>query len=149
MSKIEYIVHAKNMTLCMQGDRVEDIDEGTDEYGTHDTLEAAVAEADALACEHGNVKLHDQRGGGIGAIDHKVYYVDAFLYDEELDELVPCDKDGNTDDSLCPDPVYCRDCLDDHPKLKAAWDKAVKAKWKYLDYGADEFYTVRAFLNEE
>ena len=95
------------------------------------------------------VKLIDQRGRGIGAIDHLLVYVDAFLHDEETDDFIPCDAEGRTDDPYGPDSIYCHDALDTHPRLKAAWDKAVRAKWDYLDYKADDYYTVRAFLDED
>lgn len=57
--------------------------------------------------------------------------------------------EGRTDDPYGPDSIYCHDTLDDHPRLKAAWDKAVRAKWDYLDYKADDYYTVRAFLEDD
>lgn len=42
----KYTVYATRYILRLQGDRVEDAADGSaDEHGTHDTLEAAIAEA--------------------------------------------------------------------------------------------------------
>lgn len=149
-NKVKYTVYSRMMTLRMQGDRVEDAGAACDanEYGTHDSAESAVAEAREIAAAPDAVELRDQRGG-IGAIDHLAVWVDAFAYDEETDEWVPCDADGNADDPCGPESVEFIDALDAQPKLKAAWDKAVKAKWSWLDYESEEFYTVRAFLDED
>lgn len=149
-TKIQYTVYSRMMTLHMQGDRVEDAGDAcnADEYGTHDSAEAAVAEAREIAAAPDSVKLWDQHGRGIGAIDHLTVWVDAFAYDEEADEWVPCDADGKTDDPCGPESVEFIDALDGQPKLKAAWDKAVNAKWSWLDYESEEYYTVRAFLDE-
>lgn len=151
MSNIKYTVYSQTLTLCMSGESVDELGYScaADEYGTFDTIDAAIAEAREIAAAPDAVRLIDQRGRGIGAIDHLFVFVDAFLYDDEADEFIPCDADGRTDDPCGPDSVYCHDTLDDHPRLKAAWDKAVHAKWDYLDYKADDYYTVRAFLEDD
>ncbi len=151
MNKIEFTVYSKTMTLCMQGDRVEDFGDACDpnEYGTFESMADAIAEAKEIAADPESVRLFDQGGKGIGAVEHRLVYVDAFLYDEDNDEWIPSDAKGNTDDPCGPESVYYHDCIDDRPDIKAAWDKAVHAKWAYLDYKDDEYYTVRAFLEED
>lgn len=151
MSNIRYTVYSRTLTLCMSGESVDEKGHfcEPDQYGTFDTVDAAIAEAREIAAAPDAVKLIDQRGRGIGAIDHLLVYVDAFLHDEETGDFIPCDAEGRTDDPYGPDSIYCHDTLDDHPQLKAAWDKAVRAKWDYLDYESDEYYTVRAFLDED
>lgn len=149
MSKRNYTVFDRTMTLCMQGDRVEDAGAACapNEYGTFDNIEAAIAEAREVASDPESVKLIDQRKG-IGAVEHRLVWVDAFIYDDDYDEWVPCDEDGSTEGPCGAEPVYCHDCLDDRPDIKAAWDKAVRSKWDYMDYESDEFCTVRSFLED-
>lgn len=151
MSNIKYTVYSRTLTLCMSGENVDEKGHSCepDQYGTFDTLDAAIAEAREIAAAPDAVKLIDQRGRGIGAIDHLLVYVDAFLHDEETDDYIPCDAEGRADDLCGPDSIYYHDTLDDHPRIKAAWEKAVRAKWDYLDYKADDYYTVRAFLEDD
>ena len=147
--EIQYTVCSRTLTLRMQGDRVEDYEPPCDEdvHGDFDSLDEAVAAADEIASAPDAVKLIDQRGRGIGAIDHVFAWVDASYYDAEADEYVSCDAKGEPC-GMYVEPVYAVDALDGQPKLKAAWDKAVKAKLSWLDYEAEECYTVRAFLDE-
>ena len=148
--KIRFAVCSRTHTLNETEGRVEDLEPFCDEdiHGEFDSLVAAVARAREITGAPDAVKLWDQPGRGIGAIDHVVAWVDASLYDPDADEWVPCDADGEPS-GMYIEPVYTVDALDAHPKLKAAWDKAVKAKWSWLDYESEEFYTVRAFLDGE
>lgn len=147
--EIEYTVVGEQFVLSMQGDRVEDAARfaDPDECGTYSTLEEAVAKAEELAADPANVKLYDQRYG-IGAIEHMVYSVCAYVYDEEDDEWLPCDENGEQDEWGGAEALHCHDCLDDRPELKEAWRKAVKGKLDYLDYEEDGYASVRAYMED-
>lgn len=107
MSNIKYTVYSRTLTLCMSGESVDEKGHSCepDQYGTFDTVDAAIAEAREIAAAPDAVKLIDQRGHGIGAIDHLLVYVDAFLHDEETDDIIPCDAEGRTDDPYGPDSI--------------------------------------------
>lgn len=148
--EIEYTVVGEEYVLSMQGDRAEDMTKFGDpeECGTYLTLQEAVARAEELAADPDSVKLHDQRRG-IGSIEHRVYYVSAYVFDEEDGEWLPCDENGEQDEWGGADSLYYHDCLDDHPELKEAWQKAVKGYYAYLDYEADGYAGVRAYMDNE
>lgn len=148
--KIEYAVVAEEYVLSMQGDRAEDVTKlgEPEECGTYLTLQEAVARTEELAADSANVKLHDHRRG-IGCIEHRVYYVMAQMYDEEEDEWLPCDQNGEQDEWGGAESLHYHDTLDDYPELKEAWRKAVKGYHAYLDYEADGYAGVRAYMDED
>lgn len=148
--KIEYAVVAEEYLLSMQGDRVEDTTKlgEPDEYGVYSTLEEAVAKVEELVADPSNVKVYAQKRG-IGAIEHRVYHVMAYVYDEQEDEWLPCDQNGEQDEWGGVDSLHYHDCLDDRPELKEAWRKAVKGYHAYLDYEEDGYAGVCAYMDED
>lgn len=149
MKKIEYTVVGEEFILSMQGDRTDDAARfaDPDEYGSYSTLEEAVARVEELAADPDGVKLHDQRRG-IGGIEHMVYSVLAFVYDEDEGEWLPCDENGEQDEWGGAEALHCHDCLDDRPELKDAWREAVRGKLAYLDYEEDGYASVRACMED-
>lgn len=139
---------SRTHTLSETEGRVEDLEPFCEEdlHGEFGTLEEAVARAREIAGAPDAVRLWDQRGRGIGAIDHVVAWVDASFYDPDEDEWVPCDADGEPGGLYGADPVYTVDALDGRPELRAAWDEAVRSKRRWLDYEDDGYDTVRSLL---
>lgn len=146
---IRYIVHAERRVMRLQGDRVEDEARGGGyEYGTHDTLEAAVAEVRELAADPETVSAHRTRYG-VGSIEHMVYTVDASVYDEMADGWEPCMPDGTPPLDWGTEPAYTHDVLDDHPELERAFRRAVAGYHKFLDYEDDAFGSLFDYLPED
>ena len=148
--KTEYTVYSKTYNLALMGDRDEDIDEACDatEYETFDTAGEAIAYAKALQADSGNVALNRTRDG-FGSISHELIWVDAYRFDAEADGWVQVGRDGSDITDGWSVPIYTHDCLEDRPDLKAAWDKAVKSKWDFLDYRSDSFGGVFDFLGRD
>lgn len=146
---IKYTVNANRYTLRLQGDRVEDTTSGDGcEYGTHDTLDAAVAEVRELAADPDNVTASRTRSG-VGSIEHMVYTVDAYAYDADADEWTPCNPDGSPALDWGAEPAYTYDALDQRQDLADAFNKAVKAYHGFLDYDRETFGSLFDYLPKE
>lgn len=146
---IKYTVNANRYTMRLQGDRVEDTTSVDGyEYGTHDTLEDAIAEVRELAQDPDNVAAHRTRYG-VGSIEHMVYTVDAYAYDAAADEWTPCNPDGSPALDWGAEPAYTYDALDQRQDLADAFNKAVKAYHGFLDYDRDTFGSLFDYLHEE
>lgn len=145
--EIVFAVTAMPHTLCMQGDRVEDVTENCspDEYG-HDFASLADAVEFAAAEARGTpAVLHTQihgYGSPIGSIEHMVFEVTAFRRNDDGDFAVMCDSDGVESD----EPVFILDALDLSPELRDAFDKAAASKCRYLDYQSEGHLTAADFL---
>lgn len=145
----KYTVYATSYTMRLQGDRVEDTADGSaDEYGTHSTLDAAVAEVRELAADPETVSAH-RTNHGVGSISHVVYTVDAYAYDADADEWTPCNPDGSPALDWGTEPAYTYDALDQRRDLADAFDKAVKAYHGFLDYERETFGSLFDYLPEE
>lgn len=143
VKKIEHTVCSRTHTLEETDGDVRDYVPfcAEDLHGDFDSFEKAVAKVREITGAPDAAKLYDQRGG-IGAIEHVVAWVDAYYYDG--DEYVSCDANGNPDDTIgC---LYECDAIDCNPKLKAAWEKAVRAKREFLDYESEGWLSVRDYL---
>ena len=146
---IKYTVYANRYTLRLEGDRVEDTTRGDGyEFGTHDDLAAAVAEVRELAADPDNVDACRTRYG-VGSIEHMVYTVDAFSYDEETDEWTPCNPDGTDGEGWGAEPACTYDTLDQRRDLEQAFDKAVKAYHGFLDYDRETYGGLFDYLPEQ
>lgn len=145
----KYTVCATRYVLRLQGGRVEDAANGSaDECGTHDTLDAAVAEVRELASDPETVSAHRTRHG-VGSISHVVYTVDAFAYDADADEWTPCNPDGSPALDWGTEPAYTYDSLDQRRDLEQAFNKAVKAYHGFLDYECETFGSLFDYLPED
>lgn len=114
-------------------------DELAKEYKTLD--EAVEAVKAYLASD--SVEVHDTKHG-FGSVTFTRYQIERFAYDEEEGWFL-CDENGNPTD----DAAYLLDGLDTRPEINAAWNKAQKSYWNWLDYKQDWFYTLKELLDEE
>ena len=145
----KYFAYGNEIIRFMNGDRVEDcnVHSESDDLnplgsGYFDSREEAIAAALAYLEENKNAINRQRRG--IGSITHWAVEVYRMAWDEEFEEWEPCDEEGFVS-SACEDLndslILYVDSLDGSPE-EAAWSKAVRGYYDFLDYKEDGYDTV-------
>lgn len=131
-----YATYIKEHIRTMAGDREEDVEDNcdADEVYCGPSEEEAVAEAKSRLAEAG-VEVTETRGG-IGSITYLVASVVRYQVDDG-GQVVDEDEDGDPIEDV---EVFYETSMTD--EADAAWEKAKKSYWKFLDYDAEGYTTV-------
>lgn len=137
--QIEYHVRLREYTRHMQGDR-EELSETFGGVEAGRFCDRSQAEAEARRALSEEAPTANRTGSGIGSITYHQVEVERLAYDEEYGEWLPCGPDGSSD-GVSPDScVLVED--DMTPELERAWREAKASYHAFLDYEAEDFYTV-------
>lgn len=148
-NEAKYFAYGNELTRFMNGDRAEDRNEHSESddlnpfgSGCFDSKGDAIAAALAYLEENRNAINYQKHG--IGSVTHWAIEVYRMAWDEEFEEWAPCDEDGCVS-SACEDLndalVLYVDSLDGSTE-EAAWNKAVRSYYAFLDYEEDGYETV-------
>lgn len=141
-----FTVTGNECILRLEGDREENgpIWDGGIDLGSFEAVSEAVEQARFWLATKGNEVNGREHGRGIGSVTHWTVEVERTVYDEAWGWCA-CDRQGRTD----ADPgfnqdqptVLYEDTLDGSVE-KAAFDRAKRSYYDYLDYRTDDFDTV-------
>ena len=148
--KIRYFVEGREMLLHLEGDREVDgsVRDGGDHLGDFATAEEAEETARAYLEEKSNVVNQARRG--IGSVTHWAVEVERCVEDEDFG-WIACSEDGSTEDEFGFIPndawILVLDTLDGSPE-RAAFDRAKRSYYDWLDYKDDRYDTVSLWLDD-